>query len=168
LQERAMNLFANNEALRAPILKYLWLEGKKVNIGEFKMEWEKWKLILDIWEWNDIKRITLNAWMKFGYFTQCVNHTVILNDISAETEDWTSVQFNSWVWENGSYIEWNKNSMVSKTEFELGGAVIAGKPSNQGGWWETGQISYEEWAWWVPEWGSNSWNWSSSWWMNDE
>jgi hypothetical protein len=37
--------------------------------------------------------------MKFGYFTQCVNHTVILNDISAETEDGTSVTFNSGVWE---------------------------------------------------------------------
>jgi hypothetical protein len=43
--------------------------------------------------------------MKFGYFTQCVNHTVILDDFSVETEDGSKVSFASDVWENGTYRE---------------------------------------------------------------
>ena len=121
LHERAMRLFAGNEALRSPFLKALWLEWQTVKIEEFKSEWEKWKLKLDIW-W---KKVTLSAWMNFGYFTQCVNHTVILDNISAETEDWTSVSFNSGVWENWRYIEGDKSSVVSTTEVRIGGAIVS-------------------------------------------
>jgi hypothetical protein len=59
--------------------------------------------------------------MKFGYFTQCVNHTIILEGLSAETQDGTNVTFNSGVWENGRYVEGNKSTILSTTE--VGGNV---------------------------------------------
>ena len=120
LHERAMKLFADNDALINPILKYFGLDGKDVKVGEFSVDWEKWKLTLDIW-W---KIITLRAWMKFGYFTQCVNHTVILDDISAETQDGASVSFNSGVWENNRIKETNKSSIDATVERGVHGSVI--------------------------------------------
>lgn len=141
LQKHAMKLFAGNEVLRNPILKYLWLDGRKVDIGDFVMMDEKWKLTLDISKQNDItgerekKRVTLSAWMEFGYFTQCVNHTVILNDIEIETEDGSSVQFNSDVWENGTYREWSVSRILSTTKVNVGLAIAA--------WWkkeESGEV----------------------------
>ena len=117
LHERTMRLYAENSALINPILKALWLEGKEVKIEGFETAGEKWKLKLDIW-W---KKVTLSAWMKFGYFTQCVNHTVILEGLSAETQDGTNVTFNSGVWENGRYVEGNKSTILSTTE--VGGNV---------------------------------------------
>ena len=123
LHERAMRNFVSNSALITPILKALWLEWATVTPGNF----ENGQLTLDISKENSKKQITLKADMKFGYFTQCVNHTIILDNISAESSDGTSVQFNSGVWENGNYIEWNKTSIVSTTEFELGGSVTAGR-----------------------------------------
>ena len=117
LHEHTMRLYAENLALINPVLKALWLEGKSVEITWFEQIWEEWKLKLDIW-W---KKVTLSAWMKFGYFTQCVNHTIILHDIFAETEDGTTVRFNSGVWENGIYTEGNKNTRHSR--FEVGVSV---------------------------------------------
>lgn len=54
--------------------------------------------------------------MKFWFFTQCVNHTIILNNITIESQDGASVTFNSWVWEGGNYVEWNKTSIISTTQ----------------------------------------------------
>jgi hypothetical protein len=140
-----MRLFAGNEALINPVKKYLWLEGKPVKVWEFSVDGEKWKLTLDIWEKNDIKTVTLKAWMKFGYFTQCVNHTVILDDISVETEDWTKVTFASDVWENGTMKESTVSRIVSTTKVSLGLSVAFGGKEDQ------------------PEepdldWNSNNWN----------
>ena len=120
LHERTMKLYAENSALINPILKALWLEGKEVKIKKFEMVGEKWKLELDIW-W---KKVTLSAWMKFGYFTQCVNHTVILEWISAETEDGASVKFNSGVWGSDRNTEWSVYRKDSTTEYGLSVSVI--------------------------------------------
>lgn len=140
LHQRAMENFAQNPVLIAPILKALWLDDTtKPTVKEFK----DWQLTLDIWG----KTVTLKAEMKFGYFTQCVNHTVILSNISATWPEGTSVQFNSGVWENGSYREWNKTSIVSSTEVSAGVAVITGrnkpdevKTDDATTWWK------------IPEW----------------
>jgi hypothetical protein len=43
--------------------------------------------------------------MEFGYFTQCVNHTVVLTDISVETDDGAHLDFNSSVWEGTNLRE---------------------------------------------------------------
>jgi hypothetical protein len=43
--------------------------------------------------------------MEFGYFTQCVNHTVVLTDISVETDDGAQLDFNSSVWEGTNLRE---------------------------------------------------------------
>ena len=130
LQERAMRLFAGNKALLNPILKYLWLdENAVVEVEEdgFSTDWKTWKLKLDIW-W---KIITLSAWMKFGYFTQCVNHTVILDDFSVETEDGSKVSFASDVRENGTYREWSKSSIVATASTRLGIAITTWKEAEQ-------------------------------------
>jgi hypothetical protein len=132
-----MRLFANNPVLIDPILKYLWLNGQNVEVKDFSTENWKWKLTLDIW-W---KIITLKAWMKFWFFTQCVNHTVILDGISAETQDGTSVTFNSGVWENGRYVEGDMSTILSTTEVGASVSVIVHneqeqwpkKPTNQTG-----------------------------------
>lgn len=117
LQEHTMRLFASNEILRNPIFKRLWLDGRQFNIGEFKLDGEKWKLTLEFLPKDNLdilpKKVTLSAWMKFGYFTQCVNHTVILNDISLELEDWSNVEFGSDVWEDGRVRTWYTSSLVS-------------------------------------------------------
>ena len=130
LQERAMRLFAGNKALLNPILKYLWLdENAVVEVKEdgFSTDWKTWKLKLDIW-W---KIITFSAWMKFGYFTQCVNHTVILDDFSVETEDGSKVSFASDVRENGTYREWSKSSIVATASTRLGIAITTWKEAEQ-------------------------------------
>jgi hypothetical protein len=127
LHKHTMELFANNPVLINPILKALWLEGQDVTVWEFSMDGEKWKLMLDIW-W---KKVTLSADMKFGYFTQCVNHTVVLDSIGAITEDWESVNFGSDVWREGKYKEWNKSSIVSTTEVGVTAAVTFGKEKKQ-------------------------------------
>lgn len=138
LHERTMRLFAGNKALINPILKALWLEGKKVEIKNFKMDGEKWKLELDIW-W---KKVTLSAWMKFWFFTQCVNHTIILSDISAESEG-MKTQFSSGVWENGRYVEGDKSSIISTTEVGASVAITLSKEKSEPEEWD-GTTNMEE------------------------
>jgi hypothetical protein len=119
-----MENVANNTVLITPILKYLWLdEWTKPTIKEFK----DWQLTLDVWG----KQVILNAKLNFGYFTQCVNHTVILSDISATWPDGTSVQLNSRVWENGSLTEWNMSRNTSTISINIGLGMVTGR----GGEW---------------------------------
>ena len=83
LYKRAMLKFWEDKVLRAPILEKLGIQDNwKVDV-----KFENWKLILDNWE----KKVTINADMSFGYFTQCVNHTIILSNINAVTEDGTTL-----------------------------------------------------------------------------
>jgi hypothetical protein len=64
--------------------------------------------------------------MKFGYFTQCVNHTVILDDISAENEDGTSVTFNSGVWNGKTYTEGTNSTIIATAKYGFGLSVTLG------------------------------------------
>ena len=130
LHKHAMELYVNNPVLINPIKTALWLDSS----AKVTVDWDfvsdqnnNWILQLDIW-W---KKVTLKAWMKFWYFTQCVNHIVILDNISAESEDGTSVNFNSWVWERWKYTEWSKSSRVSRTEIGFSVAVTTGKQKQQ-------------------------------------
>ena len=128
LHKRAMWLFAKNPALINPALESLWINTsqitpgnleKIVNDGEISITPDNTcQLTLDIW-W---KKVTLNAWMRFWFFTQCVNHTIILNEITAES-DGTKVTFSSWVWENGRYVEQDKSSIEARRT--AGGSVSA-------------------------------------------
>ena len=127
LHERAMRLFANNEALINPIKKALNFEGE-FDIKEFNVDGEKWKLTLDIKDKNGITRkVTLSAWMEFGYFTQCVNHTVVLTDISVETDDGAHLDFNSSVWEGTNLREWSVRSINSSLRLGTGISVTLGE-----------------------------------------
>jgi hypothetical protein len=126
LHKRAMSLFAKNPALINPVLEAAWIDVSNLNLEEvakldnMEINWDKCELTLDI----NGKKYTLSSWMKFWFFTQCVNHTIILDDISVTNEDGTSVTFNSWVWENGHYVEWNKSTIVSTTEVGISGSII--------------------------------------------
>ena len=129
LHKRAMKMFAENPALINPVLKLLWVETEKLTPAQLKQAVDKGtinitddnkcQIILDIWG----KNITLSSWMKFWFFTQCVNHTIILSDITAESEG-TNVEFSSWVWNNWRYVEWNKSSIIATTEVGVSWSVI--------------------------------------------
>ena len=125
LHKRAMSLFAKNPALVNPILKAVWVDTSNLNLenlvnsGNMKVNWDKCELTLDI----NGKKVTISAWMKFWFFTQCVNHTIILDDISAETDE-TKATFNSGVWKDGVYQEWNQSIIDSSTEVGASVSVI--------------------------------------------
>lgn len=166
IHKRAMEQFAKNDALINPILKVLWLEGKTVEIDPTSrkvnmQDPEKREVTLDIWD----KKVTLSAWMKFGYFTQCVNHTVILNDITIVGEDGNTVNFNSWVWEDGTYVEGNRTTNTSTITLAFNGAGTI-----TGSWWDahTAQGWWQENLSWTPTWWSGNWSWLSSWGMQDK
>lgn len=164
LHERAMTLFATKTALIAPILTTLWLpEHAKVTPKEYN----DWKLTLDIWEWNDIKTITLSSKLNFGYFTQCVNHTILLSYISATTDNGTVAEFKSGVREGNRYREWNETSITATTTLSFGVAVTLWdgkgeeKPkyedgSNPSNWSSTTIPGHNG----DPIWGSGNGNWS--------
>lgn len=121
LHTRAINNFITNNALFNPLKRVLWLdESATVKIAEWA-ELNNWKIKLDIW-W---KKVTLSSEMKFWYFTQCVNHTVILDNISLEDENGNTMNFGSGTWESGKYVEWNKSSIVATTTYNFGIAFTA-------------------------------------------
>ena len=144
LHERAMKLFATNKTLIAPILKALWLpENSKVTPKSF----ENWQLSLDIWEWKGIKTIKLSSELNFGYFTQCVNHTLILRNITATDDNGTEVSFKSGVRAGDYYREWDQENSTAITSVSIGlSASIGGGEKPAGGqgsspndkptWWD--------------------------------
>lgn len=115
LHKRAMENFISQPALFNPIKEVLSLQGE-VNLRSFK----NWEWILDIWD----KKIKIKSDLVFGYFTQCVNHTVILENIKLEDDKWNAIPFTTWAWENGKYVEWNKSSVVSTTEVGVSASMI--------------------------------------------
>ena len=125
LHKRAMTLFAKNPALVNPILKAVWVDtsnldlGSLVNSENMRINWDKCELTLDI----NGKKVTISAWMEFWFFTQCVNHTIILDNISAETDE-TNVTFNSGVWKDGVYQEWSQSIIDSTTEVGASVSVV--------------------------------------------
>ena len=98
LHRNMMEKFAKNDTLFYNIKKALWLQGDAIVNPETFVSgeslWEKWKLVLDIWG----KKVTLSADMSVGYFSQCVNHMVILENIQVESEDGLKVKYNSVTW----------------------------------------------------------------------
>ena len=132
LYERAMKLFATNKVLIAPILKALWLpEDSKVTPKDF----ENWQLSLDIWEWKDIRTIKLESNLEFGYFTQCVNHTIILSNIVATDGKGTKLDYKSGV--NNGIInrEWNGVGVLTNTS--LWGGLFVNL------WWNDGEPNFK-------------------------
>jgi hypothetical protein len=167
LHRRAIENFISQSALFNPIKKAFWIPlDKQVKIKE-GAEFNNGVIKLDIW-WKIVK---LKSDMKFGYFTQCVNHTVILDNIQLEDEQWNIVSFSSGTWKDGKYVEWNKTSIVSTTEVGVSASVVVHN-GQQG----TGEQSYsnptEQWAWGVDKTDlpgdettdDNAGNWDSGWW----
>lgn len=133
LHEHAMRLFADNPHLIGPILEKLWFKDQKPTKTNFEMVWSTWKLTLEFWEWENKKIVGITADMAFGYFTQCVNHTVILNDLSAVGPDGTTIR--NWVLSQAS-TEYSVSSIVSSTYV-----------------WVNVGIAWEVWNWkWWEQW----------------
>ena len=136
LQERAMKIMAQDKSLMGPVLSALNIDP---NSQISNMTYKDWKLSIDIGG----KNVILSAEMKFGYFAQCVNHMLLLDNINAEVP-WEGVSVNFWpstiMWE-GRVREWVKRSLIrtSKTGAELTVAIKKQqqewpkKPTNQTG-----------------------------------
>ena len=144
LHKRAMSLFAKNLALINPILKWLWLEwmdknqleelvDKAVNWeGNNKIEIKEGKCVLTLDIGGKIYKI--KAWMKFWFFTQCVNHTIILDDIGWEW-DGNIIEYKSWLG-NEHISEWTGGEIMASTKATFGISVAL--------WGEESQKSEEE------------------------
>ena len=175
LHKRAMENFANNKVLIAPILKVLWLDWWETDPMSFSFNW--WTLTFNVKKWEEVKEVTLKANLNFGYFTQCVNHTLILSDVRAESE-WKKVECKSSLWKS-SWREASQSLVVSKTS--VGVSIGFGlwedeekKPSYEDGsdpsnwrnptsiptqtggkegWWSWGWKGWWGWGW---KWGWNN------------
>ena len=112
LQEHIMkDVIANNKSLLQPILSALWLEWNSISVVEWSYDKENWKITLDI----DWKNVILGADMKFGYFAQCVNHMLLIDNISAEIPwEWAYVDFKSSVVRDGRLDEAKLNQLYWK------------------------------------------------------
>ena len=127
LHRRAIENFITKPALFEPVKKVLWLPSSALVKIKDWAEIKNGVIELDIWG----KIIKLSSDMKFGYFTQCVNHTIILDDVKLEDDKWNIVSFTSGSWANGRYVEWDKTSIVSTTTVGLSGSVIVHNGNNE-------------------------------------
>ena len=161
LHQRAMGLFAKNPALVNPILKRLWVGkvDKKIleeavdkaikkpdNNNKIEMDADgKCKLTLDI----NGKIVTINAWMTFWFFTQCVNHTIILNDISWDRNG-TTVNYKSSSHGASTVGEGTSQDNTATTVFTVGWAAVVGGDSGNDNWgWADTELWWDggKWTW---------------------
>lgn len=157
LHKRAMKMFAENPALVKPALNQLRIDTSKLTEAALKdavgkgtlgvTTDNKCQLTLDIWG----KNITITSWMKFWFFTQCVNHTIILDEITAESED-GKVAFSSWTWENGTVVETNQGYWVSILTAGLSANRTVGGRGNKS---EKNATTVQVWT---------TWDWYWTWW----
>lgn len=132
LHKHALEVVAKNPALMNPILKWLNLP-QDTDLSQLKTNYENGKLTLDI----SNKKVILDADLNFGYFAQCVNQMIYLDDISAVIE-WTnaSVDFGPSVMAWGKTSEWTKQDLVSSARGQGEVAVTVYKQYKDD-WWST-------------------------------
>ena len=136
LRLHALEVIARDKSLMWPVLSALNMDPNseptnitRTNDGRISIDF-------------DGKNVILNAEMKFGYFAQCVNHMLLLDNINAEIP-WEGASVNFWpsvMW-NWQVHEWIKRSFVrtSKTGFELTFSPKQSKeePKQEDQEWET-------------------------------
>lgn len=124
LHERMMRNFVENSALSAAIRNKAeakpWEEILNIR---FNHDWDRGTITLDIW---DKKNIKLSADMKLGFFTQCVNHTLILDNISINV-NWKETPFGSDAFDGTNYRSWQVTQDVWRSTFGVGAAITASK-----------------------------------------
>jgi hypothetical protein len=115
LQEHIMkDVIAKNKSLLQPILTALKLKWNRISVVENSYDKENWKITLDI----DWKNVILGADMKFWYFAQCVNHMLLIDNISAEIPwEWAYVDFKSSVVRNWRVDETKSEQLYWRTKF---------------------------------------------------
>ena len=107
------DVIVKNKSLLQPILTALKLKWNRISVVENSYDKENWKITLDI----DWKNVILGADMKFWYFAQCVNHMLLIDNISAEIPwEWAYVDFKSSVVRNGRVDETKAIELPWKTK----------------------------------------------------
>ena len=171
LQQHAMEVMAKDKSLVWPILK-------KLNIDVSEIEWnyikytdpsynpETWELTVTI-NW---KKVKFKAEMSVWYFSQCVNHMILLDNIKAEVE-WQgdSVDYGPWIMWDGKIIEWTKKTIVATASVDVDVVVWLwkyGKGQQDATTHQEGGSSSWSWGWWSEQWGGTS-GWSWDWWDNN-
>ena len=108
------DVIAKNKSLLQPILTALKLKWNRISVVENSYDKENWKITLDI----DWKNVILSADMKFWYFAQCVNHMLLIDNISAEIPwEWAYVDFKSSVVRNWRVDETKSEQLYWRTKF---------------------------------------------------
>ena len=148
LHKHAMEKFIWNKALFDAIWKTVWKTHAEIlsafENAKFKLEWNTWELRLDF---DDKSYIMLKADMKLGYYTQCVNHTVILDNISVSTPDGTT-HFNSQAWGSDKVITTTMNLNQATTIYTPGLSFTVSRSGEKVE--ESYSTPTETWAWAVP------------------
>jgi hypothetical protein len=119
LQQHAMEVMAKDKSLMWPILEKLNISldwGNTIKYEFVSYDPEAWELTINI----QGKRVKFRADMSVWYFSQCVNHMILLDNIEAEVEwEWDSVHFWPWVMSGWKVIEWTKWSNMATGKFTV-------------------------------------------------
>lgn len=110
LHENALTRFVTNKALISPILVNLWFNDEDIKNLAPKYNGETWKIKLDIWG----KKVILGAELKFWYYGQCVNHMLILDNVHAEVEGGSVVDYKSAITKDGDITDANKWTIMAR------------------------------------------------------
>ena len=125
LQKHAMEVMAKDKSLMWPILQKLNIPlnwGNTINYNF--ISYEDWELTIDI----SGKKVKFKADMSVWYFSQCVNHMILLDNIEVKVEwQWDSVNYWPWVMSWWKVIEWTKWSVVATSKFNFDIAWWLGK-----------------------------------------
>ena len=135
LHRHALEIFAKNKALMAPILKWLGFD-ENTEVKVLENQTGIWEITLDI----NGKNVILKWDLSVGYFAQCINHMLLLSNIDAVI-DWWGAGYHTWpaiMW--WSAAETNKGEAYSTTRIHIG---VAG---NLG--WDSGTKSDDATIWW--------------------
>lgn len=125
LHEHVMKKFIWNEALFKAVWETIWKTHREIEEAlanaKFQLNWNTWELRLDF---KDKNYIVLSADMKLGYYTQCVNHTVILDNISVNASG-NKIPYVSQSWENGQIQSTSVDNILATTTYSGGIAITA-------------------------------------------
>lgn len=161
LQQHAMEVMARDKSLIWPILKKLNIDvsewGNEINYKFVNYDSENGELVIKIGE----KTVKFRADMSVWYFSQCVNHMILLDNIEAEVEWWNErVKFKAPVNWNGRYEEWTVESIMATSAGHLNFTIWLwkyGKGQQDATTHQEGGTSSWNWDWWSEQWGSTWW-----------
>lgn len=91
LHKHAIEMFVKNSALFEPIKKNFGItDNGSISFENSSRDEKNKTMSVNVKIWKET--ITLTTGMKVGYFTQCVNHTIILDEITV-THNWITQKY---------------------------------------------------------------------------